>query len=85
MSLETSTAPAVAAGTLNPPVRPLAPLPRHWRSPARAFVHQARTKPKSLCMVDSTGTSLSYGEALLRAVALGRVLGARSARPDTWA
>ena len=74
MSLETSTLPAVTASPSSTDVRQLAPLPAHWRSLARAFVDQARAKPKSLCMVDSTGTSLTYGDAFLRAVALGRVL-----------
>jgi acyl-[acyl-carrier-protein]-phospholipid O-acyltransferase / long-chain-fatty-acid--[acyl-carrier-protein] ligase len=37
-------------------------------------VHQARARSRMTAMVDSTGATLDYGNALLRAVALGRVL-----------
>ena len=56
------------------PDRPLAPLPQPWTSLPRAFVHSARSRPKAPCMVDSTGASLTYGEAFLRASALARGL-----------
>ena len=43
------------------------------------FVLQARERAKDPAMADSTGVELTYGEPLLRALALGRVL-ARDAR-----
>jgi acyl-[acyl-carrier-protein]-phospholipid O-acyltransferase/long-chain-fatty-acid--[acyl-carrier-protein] ligase len=55
-------------------VRPLPPLPEHWRSLPRVFVHQARALGNKIAMGDSTGVSLTYGQALVRALALGRVL-----------
>ncbi len=57
-----------------PKVRPLPPLPKHWRSLPRVFVHQARARRNRPVMADSTGVSLTYGQTLLRALALGRVL-----------
>jgi acyl-[acyl-carrier-protein]-phospholipid O-acyltransferase/long-chain-fatty-acid--[acyl-carrier-protein] ligase len=38
------------------------------------FVHQCRALGGRLALADSTGVSLTYGETLVRAVALGRVL-----------
>jgi acyl-[acyl-carrier-protein]-phospholipid O-acyltransferase / long-chain-fatty-acid--[acyl-carrier-protein] ligase len=60
-----------------PPDVPLPPLPHHWRSLPRAFVHRARAQPRATAIADSTGASLSYGQTLLRALALGRVLARR--------
>ncbi len=55
-------------------VRPLSPLPMSWTSLPRAFVHSARSRPSSPCLIDSTGTKLNYSETFLRATALARVL-----------
>ena len=56
------------------PLRELPPLPARWRSLPRAFVHQARAIPSRTALADSTGASLSFGQTLLRALVLGRVL-----------
>jgi acyl-[acyl-carrier-protein]-phospholipid O-acyltransferase/long-chain-fatty-acid--[acyl-carrier-protein] ligase len=61
-----------AAGPL--PDRPLGPLPSSWRSVQRVFVQEARELWSKPTMCDSTGVSLTYGETLTRALALGRVL-----------
>lgn len=73
MTASTSESVARPAGGVRPD-QPLRPLPPQWRSLARAFVHQARSRPKTLAMVDSTGARLTYSDALLRATALARVL-----------
>jgi acyl-[acyl-carrier-protein]-phospholipid O-acyltransferase/long-chain-fatty-acid--[acyl-carrier-protein] ligase len=76
MSVET-TAAAGGVGTADPArgsVRPLPPFPEHWRSLPRVFVSQARALWKRPAVADSTGVSLTYGQALIRALALGRVL-----------
>jgi acyl-[acyl-carrier-protein]-phospholipid O-acyltransferase/long-chain-fatty-acid--[acyl-carrier-protein] ligase len=73
MSLETATRAGASADI--PPGGILPPLPRHWRSLPRAFVHQARAFWGKTALADSTGTSLSYGQTLIRSLALGRVLG----------
>jgi acyl-[acyl-carrier-protein]-phospholipid O-acyltransferase / long-chain-fatty-acid--[acyl-carrier-protein] ligase len=57
-----------------PPLRQLSPFPAHWRSLPRAFIHQARSIGARTAFADSTGTSLTYGQTLLRALVLGRVL-----------
>ncbi|CAN5909289.1 hypothetical protein BH23PLA1_BH23PLA1_29140 [soil metagenome] len=62
---------------------PLAPLPDHWRSLPRAFVHRARSQPGAEAMADSTGASLTYGQTFLRSLALGRVL-ARTLGPSPY-
>ena len=51
------------------------PLPPHWRSLPRAIVREARARRTQPAVADSTGESLTYGELLVRALALGRVLG----------
>ena len=56
------------------PLRELPPLPARWRSLPRAFVHQARALSSRTALADSTGASLTYGQTLLRALVLGRVL-----------
>jgi len=56
------------------PTRELSALPTLWRSLPRAFVHQARADWSRTAMADSTGASLTYGETLIRSLALGRVL-----------
>jgi acyl-[acyl-carrier-protein]-phospholipid O-acyltransferase/long-chain-fatty-acid--[acyl-carrier-protein] ligase len=40
----------------------------------RAFVHQARALTSRRALADSTGASLTYGQTLLQALVLGRVL-----------
>jgi acyl-[acyl-carrier-protein]-phospholipid O-acyltransferase/long-chain-fatty-acid--[acyl-carrier-protein] ligase len=57
-----------------PPLRQLSAFPSHWHSLPRAFIHQARSIAARTAMVDSTDTSLTYGDTLIRALALGRVL-----------
>jgi len=54
---------------------PLSPLPADWRSLPRAFMRAAREYWSAEAMSDSTGAKLTYGEALIRSLALGRVLG----------
>src|SRR5206468_3956174 len=58
-------------------------LPAGWKSLGRAFVRRARAHPGRPAMADSTGAALSYGDAFLRAVALGRVL-ARTLGPEPY-
>jgi acyl-[acyl-carrier-protein]-phospholipid O-acyltransferase/long-chain-fatty-acid--[acyl-carrier-protein] ligase len=55
-------------------VRALPPLPARWRSLPRALVIQARKGWSREAMADSTGASLTYGQTLIRALVLGRVL-----------
>lgn len=74
MSVDTAARPAGIAPVGEPDV-PLTPLPPHWRSLPRAFVHTARANWSKEAMVDSTKASATYGMALTRALALGRVLG----------
>jgi acyl-[acyl-carrier-protein]-phospholipid O-acyltransferase/long-chain-fatty-acid--[acyl-carrier-protein] ligase len=57
-----------------PPLRRLSAFPGHWHSLPRAFIHQARMIGGRTAFADSTGTSLTYGQTLLRALVLGRVL-----------
>jgi acyl-[acyl-carrier-protein]-phospholipid O-acyltransferase / long-chain-fatty-acid--[acyl-carrier-protein] ligase len=56
------------------PLRDLKPLPLEWRSLPRAFVHRARASWSQAALADSSGTTLTFGNALLRALVLGRVL-----------
>ncbi len=56
------------------PLRPLPPLPAGWRSLPRVFVTSARRRWSSEGMADSTGARLTYGKALIGALALGRAL-----------
>ena len=65
-----------ATGEAGPflPLRELPPLPVQWQSLPRAFIRQARALGPRTAMADSTGTSLTYGQTLLRALVLGRVL-----------
>src|SRR4051812_18215123 len=72
MSLETAQKPAATAEVT--PAIPLPPLPAHWRSLPRVFVHQARSLGARPALADSMKTSLSYTDTFLRAVVLGRVL-----------
>jgi acyl-[acyl-carrier-protein]-phospholipid O-acyltransferase/long-chain-fatty-acid--[acyl-carrier-protein] ligase len=52
----------------------LSPLPSAWLSLPRALFHEARARWSREAMADSTGTSLTFGEVLTRALALGRTL-----------
>src|SRR4051812_39716317 len=54
--------------------RPLQPLPADWHSLAHAFVSQVRAKPAAEAICDGTGAKLTYGEAFLRSLVLGRYL-----------
>lgn len=81
MSLDTAASPA--GTTRASSVTPLPPLPAHWRSLQRAFVHQARATPGRRALVDSTKASLTYGEALLRACVMARIL-SRSLGPEKY-
>ncbi len=56
------------------PARELAPFPPFGRSLPRVFVHAARANWSKTAICDSTGVSLTYGQTLIRALALGRVL-----------
>ena len=58
-------------------------LARSRKSLAHTFVEVARSRPKKPAFADSTGADLTYGEAFLRALALGRVL-AREAGPGRF-
>ena len=81
MSLDTAARPATPASDV--PDRPLPPMPPHWRSLPRVFVHQARAARNRQAIADSTGASLTYGETLVRALALGRLL-ARLLGPEPY-
>jgi len=58
-------------------------LPAYWRSLARVFVHQARAHRRRPALSDSTGVRLTYGQTLLRSLALGRFL-ARTLGPASY-
>jgi acyl-[acyl-carrier-protein]-phospholipid O-acyltransferase/long-chain-fatty-acid--[acyl-carrier-protein] ligase len=73
MSTGTET-PIRGASDPYAPLRELSPLPERWRSLPRAFIHRARAFSGRTAMGDSTGASLTYGQTLLRALVLGRVL-----------
>ncbi|WP_337173218.1 AMP-binding protein [Paludisphaera sp.] len=64
-------------------LRPLSPLPTEWRSLPHAFVRRARRDPSRIAMRDSTGAVLTYGQTLLRATALARVL-SRELGPEEY-
>src|SRR4051794_13675871 len=74
MSVGTAAAEVSSAGAARVLVRPLPPFPEHWRSLPRVFVHRARSQWSKVALGDSTGASLTYGQILVRALALGRVL-----------
>ncbi len=79
MSVPTTERPT-AARPAEPDVA-LPPLPPAWRSVPRAFVDSARAHWSKEAMTDSTGAGLTYGSALIRALALGRAL-ARELGPE---
>jgi acyl-[acyl-carrier-protein]-phospholipid O-acyltransferase / long-chain-fatty-acid--[acyl-carrier-protein] ligase len=66
-----------------PGFRPLPALPSEWRSLAHAFVSQVRRHWSDEAMCDGTGTRLTYGDALLRALVLGRFL-SRTVAEETY-
>lgn len=72
MSLQ--TAASTAERVSPPPASALNPLPAHWRSLQRAFVYQARALGGKEAMADSTKVSLTFGQTLLKAVVLSKVL-----------
>ena len=63
-----------AAPGTDSPTTPLPRFPHGWSSLPRAALLQARRRWDRPAVKDSTGTELTYGELLLRAMALGRVL-----------
>lgn len=72
MTAESST---MAGATSEPvPDTAMTPLPRSWRSLPRAFLNRARAEWNRVAITDTTDATLTFGEALLRALALGRVL-----------
>jgi acyl-[acyl-carrier-protein]-phospholipid O-acyltransferase/long-chain-fatty-acid--[acyl-carrier-protein] ligase len=73
MRVETA-AEVGSQGMARPQVRPLPPFPAHWTSLPRVFVHQARALGGKPALADSTGARLTYHQALVRALVLGRVL-----------
>ncbi len=81
MSVQTTETPVVA--DLAVPDVALPQLPTAWTSLSKAFFDSARSRWSKVAMVDSTGTSLTYGSALVRALALGRALG-RELGPETY-
>jgi acyl-[acyl-carrier-protein]-phospholipid O-acyltransferase / long-chain-fatty-acid--[acyl-carrier-protein] ligase len=81
MSVQTTETPVVT--DLAVPDVALPQLPTAWTSLSRAFFDSARSRWSKVAMVDSTGTSLTYGSALVRALALGRALG-RELGPETY-
>ncbi|RUL89368.1 AMP-binding protein [Tautonia sociabilis] len=73
MSVETAARPHGTA-TVPLPLVPMPALPPSWRSLGRAFITTSRARGGDPAFVDSTGASLSYRQALLKSLALGRVL-----------
>jgi acyl-[acyl-carrier-protein]-phospholipid O-acyltransferase/long-chain-fatty-acid--[acyl-carrier-protein] ligase len=73
MSTQSATRPA-ATEAAAPAETPLPPLPAHWLSLPAAFVHEARSRPARPAVADSTKVALNYGDTLVRAVVLSRVL-----------
>jgi acyl-[acyl-carrier-protein]-phospholipid O-acyltransferase/long-chain-fatty-acid--[acyl-carrier-protein] ligase len=69
--------PAAGSNRANGPYAPLQsvlPMPEEWRSLPRAFVIRSRDRWSAEAMADSTGASLTYGQTLIRALVLGRIL-----------
>jgi acyl-[acyl-carrier-protein]-phospholipid O-acyltransferase/long-chain-fatty-acid--[acyl-carrier-protein] ligase len=82
MSLETAQT-SVSTPSPNTSTGPLPPLPDGWESLAKAFLKRVQAHRGKSALSDSTGASLSYGETLVRALALGRVL-ARTLGPEPY-
>lgn len=73
MSVSPPLAP-VDMAQLSTPDRPLPPLPTAWRSLPAAFLSVARAHWGKVAMIDSLGTQRTYGEVLIGALILGRLL-----------
>lgn len=58
-------------------VRPVPELPPHWHSLAHAVVHQCRSRPGALAVVDSLGARLTYFELLTAAIGLADLLSSK--------
>jgi acyl-[acyl-carrier-protein]-phospholipid O-acyltransferase/long-chain-fatty-acid--[acyl-carrier-protein] ligase len=82
MSSVRTTESPVGADLAVPDVA-LQPLPKTWTSLPRAFLNTARTHASKEAMTDSTDLSLTYGSALIRALALGRAL-SRELGPEPY-
>lgn len=54
--------------------QPVPELPPHWHSLAHAVVHQCRSRPHALAVVDSLGAKSTYLELLTSAIALADLL-----------
>lgn len=65
------------ANVENPHARRLSPLPKQWSSLAHAFLHQAKSRPRALAVVDSLGTRFTYQRLLIASLALGNELSKR--------
>ena len=72
MTHGTTVEKPTASSPLEPDVA-LEPLPPAWRSLPRALLRTARQHWSKVGMADSLKVSLTYGSALTRALALGRV------------
>ncbi len=59
---------------LSIPERPLLPLPAGWRSLSAGFLGVARRQPGKTAIIDSLGANLTYGQTLIRALVLTRLL-----------
>lgn len=81
MSAQTIERP-LAADLAVPDVA-LPPLPPAWTSLPAAFVDTARANWSKVGLCDSSGVSLTYGDALIRSLALGRAL-ARELGPAAY-
>ena len=80
---ETATEPTPAVTAAPEPLIALDPLPEGWTSLQRAFLRTARRNWSKEGMADSLKVSLTFGAALTRALALGRVLG-RELGPERY-
>ena len=81
MTVPTTERPASAP--LDVPDEALPPLPLAWTSLGRAFLDVARSNWSKEGFADGTGVSLTYGSALIRALALGRAL-SRELGPEPY-
>lgn len=73
MSIETAP-PRTSSEPAPGAIVSLPPAPRQWTSLGRAFVQTARRLRGKRAVLDSLGTSLTYGDLLIRSLVLGRVL-----------
>src|SRR5262249_42222998 len=61
----------------SPHYRPLGPLPHEWKSLAHTILHVVRQHWPETALCDGTGAILTYGQTLVRASVLGRLLARR--------